>query len=194
MYTRAMLAPAIALFLSIAACSPGDVTGPANEEPEPPPLTNVLYDVTVTLKSLEALGDCDRNEVVFGVSVGGPGEFAYSIWVGADGEVVRRVETIAFGQRGTGTASKLIENFGRHTLNETAKFLRAAGQSFTLGLAGIEWDGVLLTVRDPLLDGDMRQRTISVEEIGSGMSLDLMVGDTSDCGLNLYYSVAAVAR
>ena len=108
MYTRATLAPAIALFLSIAACSPGDVTGPANEEPEPPPLTNVLYDVTVTLKSLEALGDCDRNEVVFGVSVGGPGEFAYSIWVGADGEVVRRVETIAFGQRGTGTASKSL--------------------------------------------------------------------------------------
>lgn len=189
-------ASAIALFLSALACSPGAATGPDNggNPGDPPPIPDVIYDVTLSLTRVVALGNCDGGEVVLGVPVGGPGEFAYTIWVDVDGQTLRRVETPAYGQRGTGTASVLIDNFGHRNINETVRFARSARQSFTLGIGGIEWDGVVLTVRDAVLDGDVRQRPFSMDEISGVTKLDLTVGNGDQCGLKLEYSVTAEAR
>ncbi len=194
MFARKGFAPLIATCATLLACSQGDMTGPGDGVQPPPPAV-VTYDVVVTLKQLKALGDCDRNERLFGASVGGPGEFAYTIWATVDGSTPHRVETPAYGQRGTGTASRLIDNGAVFDLNETFRLTRSTGQSFTLGIAAIEWDGLILTVRDPILKGDVKQRSITIEEIGEGgLGYEVLLGDNENCGLRFTYGVTRTAR
>jgi hypothetical protein len=199
MFSRNGLIPIIALFSGLAACAQGDIVGPGNDAPPPPPPQPPAvrtYDVVVALTQLTALGDCDRNERVAGVSVGGPGEFAYTIWTSADGATVGRVQTPDFGKWGTLAASRLIENGRSYNLNQTMRLTRRTGQTFTFGIAAIEWDGVALTVRDKDLNGQVKQREFNLEEIGdAGMGLDVEVGDNVDnCGLRLTYTVNRYPR
>lgn len=184
--------------VSVAACSQGDITGPGgDDEPAPPPPPVIrTYDVVVTLKTLKALGDCDRSERVAGVSVGGPGEFAYTVWAASATAMLARVETPDYGKWGTLGASRLIDNGRTHTLNQTLRLTRRTGETFNLGFGAIEWDGVVLTERDKDLNGQSRQRPITLDEVGDGgMSLEVEVGANVDnCGLRLSYDVTRKAR
>ncbi len=179
----------MALLGAVTACSESP-TSPGAPEPEPPPATQTLYDLKLTVEKIVVSSDeaCDGRDF-FGNA--NKGEFHYRIEGRSEGSVVYQTASAGYGSvlgtahaRGPGGTI----NFADRTFDFSGL---GRGAKIDLRLLGIEWD---LTSMDRNLKGQAAEETLTMgaEAVGSTpRTLDL---GSKKCGLTLHYQQVISTR